>query len=81
MCASTLARFEVIGSVTDRGTDGIAAWWSTYSQPSTALLAKVEISQIAFEEFHAGNVVEIAALSGDERIGDPDAMAAPDQFL
>ena len=28
-CASTLARFEVSGSATDRGTDGIAAWCST----------------------------------------------------
>ena len=27
--ASMLARFDVIGSVTDRGTDGIAAWCST----------------------------------------------------
>ena len=27
--ASTLARFDVIGSFTDRGTDGIAAWCST----------------------------------------------------
>ena len=27
--ASTLARFEVIGSLTERGTDGIAAWCST----------------------------------------------------
>ena len=27
--ASTLARFEVMGSWTDRGTDGSAAWCST----------------------------------------------------
>ena len=27
--ASTLARFEVIGSFTERGTDGMAAWCRT----------------------------------------------------
>ena len=27
--ASMLARFDVIGSLTERGTDGIAAWCST----------------------------------------------------
>jgi hypothetical protein len=27
--ASTFARFDVIGSATDRGTEGIAAWCST----------------------------------------------------
>jgi hypothetical protein len=27
--ASMFARFDVIGSATDRGTEGIAAWWST----------------------------------------------------
>ena len=27
--ASMFARFDVIGSLTDRGTDGIAAWCST----------------------------------------------------
>ena len=27
--ASMFARLDAIGSFTDRGTDGIAAWWST----------------------------------------------------
>src|SRR5918994_4140513 len=34
--ASMLATWEVSGSCTERGTDGIAAWWSTKSTPSTA---------------------------------------------
>src|SRR5947209_6369558 len=37
--ASTLARFDVIGSCTDLGTEGIAAWCSTYVTPSTARCA------------------------------------------
>src|SRR5579872_1807465 len=36
-----LARFDVIGSLTDRGTDGMAAWCSTYSTPRTARSATV----------------------------------------
>ena len=32
-------------------------------------------------ELNARNVIEIAALSGDERIGDADVVAAPDQFF
>jgi hypothetical protein len=38
--ASMLARFEVIGSFTDRGTDGIAAWWRTKSIPWATRVAK-----------------------------------------
>src|SRR5262249_30273280 len=40
--ASMLARFEVMGSETDRGTDRIAAWCSTYSMPATARAAKAK---------------------------------------
>ena len=33
----TFAALLVSGSWTERGTDGSAAWWSTTSQPRTAL--------------------------------------------
>jgi len=34
--ANKLASFDVSGSLTDRGTEGIAAWCRTYSMPSAA---------------------------------------------
>src|SRR5207248_8229605 len=39
--ASMFERFEVIGSFTERGTDGIAAWWRTKSIPWTTRVAKL----------------------------------------
>jgi len=44
-------------------------------------LGEGEIRKVAFEEFYAGNVVEIAALSRYQGIGDPHPMASPDQFF
>src|SRR5881409_1536652 len=37
--ASMLARLDVIGSWTDRGTEGMAAWCNTKSTPATARCA------------------------------------------
>ena len=76
-----LARLEVIGSLTDRGTDGIAAWCSTYSMPAHRPLAHGQIREIAFEELHAGHVIEIAALAGDQAVDDADMVAAPDELF
>ena len=54
-----LARFEVIGSCTERGTDGIAAWWSTKSMPLTARWATSRSRQVAFDELHRRQVGQV----------------------
>ena len=79
--ASMFARFDVIGSCTDRGTDGIAAWCSTYSIPATARCATSEIGKIAFDEFHGREVRDVLALPGAEIVDDAHALAAADQLL
>lgn len=42
---------------------------------------EIQIRQIAFDKLDARNVIQIAALSGDQRIGDADAMSSANQFL
>jgi len=44
-------------------------------------LCERQIRQIAFEEFDSGEMFEVAALSRDQRVCDPDAVPAPYQFL
>jgi len=79
--ASTFARFDVMGSATERGTDGIAASCSTNSQPSAAAARELEICQVPLQELHVRDVVQVAALPGDERIGHAHAVTAADEFL
>ena len=69
--ASTLARCDVSGSATDRGTDGIAAWCRTTSTPATAVAGERDIGQVAGQ--HLGAAVEhgeVGRLAGAEVVGD-----------
>ena len=49
--------------------------------PSTARCANVEIGEVALEELDAADVIEVAALAGDQAVGDADAVAAPDELF
>ncbi len=42
---------------------------------------KIRIGQIALQELHAVDVGQVRPLSGDERIGHPHPLAAPDKFF
>ena len=49
--------------------------------PGRGLLCERRVGEITFEKFDAGNVVEIAALSGDQAVGHADRVPAPHQFF
>ena len=40
-----------------------------------------QVGEVSLEEVDATDVVQIAALAGDERVGDADAVTAPDELL
>jgi hypothetical protein len=42
---------------------------------------EIEIGKIAFDEFHTGDVIQVAALPGDERVGYSNTVVAPNQLL
>ena len=44
-------------------------------------LRERQIGEIPFEELDAGDVVEIAALAGDETVGDADGVPAADELF
>ena len=84
--ASTLARCDVIGSSIDRGTDGIAAWCSTSSTPSTGLPRNAGIGQIACQQFRPMTASRAAAsqifeLAGDEAVDHAHAMCRGEQLF
>ena len=49
--------------------------------PDDGASRKRRIRQVAFEEFHVVEVIEIAALASDEIVSDTDTMAPSHQLL
>ena len=76
-----LARFDVIGSSTDRGTDGNGRLMEDVVDALDGALRDREIGEIAFEELDAGEVREVLALAGDQAVDDADLFAAANQFF
>ena len=44
-------------------------------------LGDVHVREIAFDELHRRQVVEVAALAGDQAVDDADALAAADELF
>jgi hypothetical protein len=77
------ASFEAIGSFTDRGTEGIAAWWKMPSAPGKVPSAgegphqEVEVGDAPLDEGHTGVVGEVRDVlppPGGEVVDDDDVV-------
>ena len=49
--------------------------------PSVAVARERQIGEVALEELHAANVIQVPPLAGDEVVRHADAMAAADELF
>ena len=73
--ASMLARCEVSGSWTDRGTKE----WQPDAERNQRLgraTRRIELGKVAFDKLHTADVGEVFALACHETVDDANALAA-----
>jgi hypothetical protein len=75
-----LARFEVIGSSTDRGTEGNGRLVEHVVDARHRSLRNGEVGQVSFDQLHTRQVRQVFTFAGDEAVCDAHALAAPKQL-
>ena len=79
---SRLAVWLVRGSLTERGTEGRAAWWRMTSTPSQARAVRFGVAQIALDKLKAaGEMGEVFAQAGFEVVEAANRFSALDEGL
>ncbi len=75
------ARFDVIGSVTDRGHGRNGGLVQDVVHPVDGAARHRRVGEVALEELDLRQVGEVRPLAGDEAVHDAHAFAAAHQLL
>ncbi len=79
--ASTLARFEAIGSCTDRGTRRNRRLVQHELHAAHRPTCKSRVGEVALQELDSTQVVQVLALARHEVVGNANGVSTPDKLF
>jgi hypothetical protein len=70
----TFASFEARGSFTDRGTEGMAAWWKMPSAPGKVSIRRSRSVMLPRQTSPGEEVLDLLPPAGHEDVDDDDVV-------